>query len=103
MSLVPRVKITVPAFPPGFVPRPQLCAELDAAAAADVGLVCAPAGYGKTLLLADWARWFWVMASGTGRDQDGGRPVAHRVFLSAVTSSAVWGTKTSSAAVAVSG
>ena len=48
MSLVPRVKITVPAFPPGFVPRPQLCAELDAAAAADVGLVCAPAGYGKT-------------------------------------------------------
>jgi|KBSSwiStaDraftv2_1062776.scaffolds.fasta_scaffold1660509_1 hypothetical protein len=86
MSLVPRVKITVPAFPPGFVPRPQLCAGLDAAAAADVGLVCAPAGYGKTLLLADWARWFWVMASGTGRDQDGGRPVAHRVFLSAVTS-----------------
>jgi LuxR family maltose regulon positive regulatory protein len=54
MSLVTRVKITVGAFPPGFVPRPGLCAELDAAAA--VALVCAPAGYGKTLLLADWAR-----------------------------------------------
>jgi hypothetical protein len=24
--------------------------------AADVALICAPAGYGKTLLLADWAR-----------------------------------------------
>src|SRR5690242_6030341 len=55
MSLDPRVEITGPAFGPGFVPRPELCAELDAAAAADVALVCAPAGYGKTLLLADWA------------------------------------------------
>jgi len=56
MSLVPRRKITVPVIPPGFVARPQLCAELDAGAAADVALVCAPAGYGKTVLLADWVR-----------------------------------------------
>ena len=39
-----------------FVGRPGLRADLDAAGPADVALVCAPAGYGKTMLLADWAR-----------------------------------------------
>jgi LuxR family maltose regulon positive regulatory protein len=56
MPLVPAVKITVPQVPPEFVARAELYAELDAGAAADLSLVCAPAGYGKTLLLADWAR-----------------------------------------------
>ena len=56
MVLVPQVKIAVPRVPSEFVPRPDLCADLDAGAAAAVALVCAPAGYGKTLLLADWAR-----------------------------------------------
>ena len=36
--------------------RPALRAALDGADSAQVGLVCAPAGFGKTLLLADWAR-----------------------------------------------
>ena len=35
--------------------RAALRADLDAAGRADVALVCAPAGYGKTMLLADWA------------------------------------------------
>ena len=56
MVLVPRVKITVPSLPSGFVARAELCAGLDAGTAAEVALVCAPAGYGKTLLLADWSR-----------------------------------------------
>jgi LuxR family maltose regulon positive regulatory protein len=56
MQLVPAVKITVPQVPPEFVTRAELYADLDAGAAADLSLVCAPAGYGKTLLLADWAR-----------------------------------------------
>lgn len=55
VSRVPRAKITVPQLPPEFVARADLRADLDAAAA-DVALVCAPAGYGKTLLLADWSR-----------------------------------------------
>ncbi|MET0190574.1 MAG: AAA family ATPase, partial [Pseudonocardia sediminis] len=49
-------KITVPSRPGEFVVRSALRAVLDAADPADVVLVCAPAGYGKTLLLADWAR-----------------------------------------------
>src|SRR5688572_23476810 len=56
MPLVPGVKITVPQLPPEFVVRSELCAELDGGVPADVVLVCAPAGYGKTLLLADWSR-----------------------------------------------
>ena len=53
MSPVPRVKITAPQLPPEFVARSELCADLDTGATGDVALVCAPAGYGKTLLLAD--------------------------------------------------
>jgi LuxR family transcriptional regulator, maltose regulon positive regulatory protein len=52
---VPRVKTAVPRLPPGHLSRPRLLAALDAAAPGQVTLVSAPAGYGKTLLLAEWA------------------------------------------------
>ena len=59
MSLVPQAKIAVPQVPPGLVVRAGLRADLDTAGSADVApvtpLVCAPPGYGKTMLLADWA------------------------------------------------
>ncbi|HVV11482.1 LuxR C-terminal-related transcriptional regulator [Amycolatopsis sp.] len=51
---MPRLKIAVPDPPPDLVSRPRLLSILDRPAA--VTLVCAPAGAGKTLLLADWAR-----------------------------------------------
>lgn len=38
------------------MPRPRLTARLDGGLARGLVLVCAPAGYGKTVLLADWAR-----------------------------------------------
>jgi LuxR family transcriptional regulator, maltose regulon positive regulatory protein len=76
MVLVPRVKITVPPLPPEFVARTQLCADLDAGAAADVALICAPAGYGRTLLLADWSRTSNVMDTAwVGVDRDDNDPV----------------------------
>ena len=40
----------------GQVPRPRLTARLDEGLARGLVLVCAPAGYGKTVLLADWTR-----------------------------------------------
>jgi LuxR family transcriptional regulator, maltose regulon positive regulatory protein len=52
-------KLYVPGPRPGFVPRPRLAEALGRG----LVLVCAPAGFGKTALLADWLR--------TGR-----RPVA---------------------------
>ena len=55
MSLVPHAKIAVPQVPPELVGRAGLRADLDTASRADATLVCAPAGYGKTMLLADWA------------------------------------------------
>ena len=56
-------KLHVPGPPPGFVPRQRLVEALGEGLARGRVLVCAPAGFGKTALLADWAR-------------GGGRPVA---------------------------
>jgi LuxR family transcriptional regulator, maltose regulon positive regulatory protein len=52
-------KLHVPGPRRGFVPRPRLAGALGGG----LVLVCAPAGFGKTALLADWLR-------------SGGRPVA---------------------------
>jgi LuxR family maltose regulon positive regulatory protein len=49
------VKTAVPRLPARYVHRPRLIAALEAAAPGQVTLVSAPAGYGKTLLLAEWA------------------------------------------------
>jgi LuxR family transcriptional regulator, maltose regulon positive regulatory protein len=49
-------KLHVPTPHPDLVPRPRLAERLDDGLARGLTLVCAPAGYGKTVLLADWAR-----------------------------------------------
>ncbi|HEX9356060.1 MAG TPA: AAA family ATPase, partial [Streptosporangiaceae bacterium] len=49
-------KLHVPRPQPGFVPRPRLVQALDEGLARGLVLVCAPAGSGKTALLADSAR-----------------------------------------------
>src|SRR5712671_1009301 len=56
-------KLHLPRPRPGFVPRPRLAVALGEGLARRLTLVCAPAGSGKTVMLADWAR-------------SGGRPVA---------------------------
>ena len=49
-------KLHVPRSQRGFVPRPHLAEALDEGLARRLILVCAPAGFGKTALLADWTR-----------------------------------------------
>ena len=49
-------KLHVPGPRPDFVPRPRLAERLDEGLRRGLVLVCAPAGYGKTALLAEWAR-----------------------------------------------
>jgi LuxR family transcriptional regulator, maltose regulon positive regulatory protein len=49
-------KLHVPQPQPRFVPRRRLVQALDEGLARGRVLVCAPAGFGKTALLADWAR-----------------------------------------------
>src|SRR5215467_11817767 len=49
-------KFYVPRPQPGFVRRMRLVAALNEGLSRRIVLVCAPAGFGKTTLLADWAR-----------------------------------------------
>ena len=49
-------KLHVPRPQPGFVARPRLVRALDEALARPLVLACAPAGFGKTALLAGWVR-----------------------------------------------
>ena len=49
-------KLHVPVPRLGLVARPRLVAALDEGLARGLVLVCAPAGFGKTALLADWVR-----------------------------------------------
>ena len=49
-------KITIPPVRAGSLVRPRLLAALDEAVARELTLVCTPAGFGKTSLLAEWAR-----------------------------------------------
>jgi len=49
-------KLHMPRPRPDLVPRSRLAERLDEGLARGLMLVCAPAGYGKTVLLADWAR-----------------------------------------------
>jgi LuxR family maltose regulon positive regulatory protein len=48
-------KLTPPPTRPGLVSRVRLLDWLEASAATPVVAVCAPAGYGKTVLAAEWA------------------------------------------------
>ncbi|MGW3967081.1 LuxR C-terminal-related transcriptional regulator [Amycolatopsis sp. NPDC005003] len=79
---VPRTKITVPAPPSDFVSRPRLLTVLDGASEAAMVFVGAPAGFGKTVLLAEWARGrdaaavAWLSADADDNDD--------RLFWSAV-------------------
>src|SRR4029453_7674388 len=49
-------KLHLPRPRPDFVPRQRLADLVDKGLAHGLVLVCAPAGYGKTVALADWAR-----------------------------------------------
>jgi len=48
-------KLHIPPLPRAFVPRPQLVARLQAGAPSKLVLVSAPAGFGKSSLIAEWA------------------------------------------------
>ena len=53
---VPVGKTAVPQLPAEFTSRPALLKRLDAATGSQIIVLSAPAGSGKTLLLADWVR-----------------------------------------------
>ena len=58
---------------PGIVPRSGLLDRLEASAATPVVAICAPAGYGKTVLAAEWAKrdprpFVWLSIDGHDND-----------------------------------
>src|SRR3954470_5628057 len=64
-SWVPSTKLRPPALPPDFVPRPRVHERLTDGWGRRLMLVCAPAGFGKTIALAGWLHearrpWVWV-------------------------------------------
>ncbi|WP_372661251.1 LuxR C-terminal-related transcriptional regulator [Amycolatopsis kentuckyensis] len=82
---VPKAKTTVPAPPADLVARPRLLDLLDGVNEAAMVFAGAPAGFGKTVLLADWARRrgsdtvAWLSADADDNDD--------RLFWSAVLDS----------------
>jgi LuxR family maltose regulon positive regulatory protein len=52
-------KLNVPGLRSDLVPRPRLAQRLEEGRGRGLVLVCAPAGYGKTVLLAGWVRAGW--------------------------------------------
>src|SRR5919108_4517020 len=55
-DLLLATKLHIPHPRPDFLTRPRLLERLTQATARELTLVCAPAGFGKTTLLAGWAR-----------------------------------------------
>ncbi len=55
-EFAPGVDLLPPPLPARHVPRPRLLRRLQAAGEASVILLAAPAGYGKSTLLSDWAQ-----------------------------------------------
>ncbi len=55
-SVLLATKLRPPRPRTGFVPRPRLVRRLRAGTERELVLVCGPAGFGKSSLLADWAR-----------------------------------------------
>ena len=50
-----KTKISIPLFPPEFVRRPRLTERIAQGVKGALTLLSAPAGFGKTNLLAEWA------------------------------------------------
>ena len=73
---LPEVGRPPPAVGPGLVPRPRLVDRLLESADAPLVLVVAPAGFGKTALLSEWAgrdprQFEWVAPGDDGTDSEG--------------------------------
>ncbi|MGL4649413.1 MAG: hypothetical protein ACRC1H_08385, partial [Caldilineaceae bacterium] len=79
-SLLLTTKVTRPRVAPQNVPRQRLIGRLDSAFGVSLTLLSAPAGFGKTTLVAEWLahRSVWDHAEGTlaGSTMAGGEPVS---------------------------
>ena len=67
-------KVCAPHPRPGLVPRQRLVARLVAGTQRELVLVCGPAGFGKSSLLADWAHRGQRIVAWLSLDEDDNDP-----------------------------
>ena len=78
-----RAKLYVPRGRPGAVARSRLYARLDEGVRRDLTVVSAPAGFGKTTLLADWSRQSGLPVAWVSLDERDDDPVRFLSYLMA--------------------
>jgi LuxR family maltose regulon positive regulatory protein len=72
-----RTKLFVPTVPHAVIPRTRLTALLDTGLHRKLMLVSAPAGFGKTMLVAEWLRHVGVPIADGGLDGHEGNSLFH--------------------------
>jgi LuxR family transcriptional regulator, maltose regulon positive regulatory protein len=76
-------KLHLPRPHPGFLPRRRLLDRLAEGPPRELTLVCAPAGFGKTSLLGDWARRSQTPVTWLSLDEGDNDPVRFWRYLAA--------------------
>jgi LuxR family maltose regulon positive regulatory protein len=76
-----KAKLYVPRCRPNAVPRPRLRKRLDEGARRELILVSAPAGFGKTTLLADWSERSEHPVAWVSLDERDDDPVRFLLYL----------------------
>jgi LuxR family maltose regulon positive regulatory protein len=82
-----RAKLYVPRSRPDAVPRPRLHERLDEGVRRELTVVSAPAGFGKTTLLADWSQRSELPVAWVSLDERDDDPVRFFVYLIAAIGS----------------
>ncbi|MCJ7551360.1 MAG: helix-turn-helix transcriptional regulator, partial [Anaerolineae bacterium] len=81
MDLLLTTKMTIPRTQPKLVVRPHLVAQLDSGLRRRLTLVSAPAGFGKTTLVAAWADGLDVPTAWLSLDDGDNDPVRFLSYL----------------------
>jgi LuxR family maltose regulon positive regulatory protein len=76
-----RAKLYVPRGRPGAVARSRLYARLDEGVRRDLTVVSAPAGFGKTTLVADWSRQCGLPVAWVSLDERDDDPIRFLSYL----------------------
>ena len=76
-----KAKLYVPRGRADAVPRPRLYERLDEGARHELTVVSAPAGFGKTTLLADWSRRSELPVAWVSLDERDDEPVRFFLYL----------------------
>lgn len=76
-----QTKLSIPPVRADLVPRPRLLQRLNAGLAGKLTMVSAPAGFGKTTLLAHWARGCSLPVSWLSLDESDNEPVRFTAYL----------------------